>query len=82
VHRDGPDFGALACIREGIGGPALRGPAIVSNNSAQAVRAHLERHALDGPIGTVVARTSPDPALLKPSPYLIDQAITAKNATP
>ena len=55
---------------------------IVSNNSAQAVRAYLTRHALDGPISTVIARTSPDPALLKPSPHLIDQAVTANNATP
>ena len=55
---------------------------IVSNNSAQAVRAYLTRHALDGPISTVIARTSPDPSLLKPSPHLIDQAVTANNAIP
>ena len=54
---------------------------IVSNNSAQAVRAYLTRHALDGPIGTVIARTSPNPALLKPSPHLIEQAVTANSAT-
>ena len=55
---------------------------VVSNNSAQAVRAYLARHALDGPISTVIARSSPDPALLKPSPHLIDQAVTANNAVP
>jgi phosphoglycolate phosphatase len=55
---------------------------IVSNNSAQAVHAYLTRHALDGPISTVIARTAPNPALLKPSPHLIDQAVTANNATP
>ena len=55
---------------------------IVSNNSAQAVHAYLTRHALDGPISTVIARTTPDPALLKPSPHLIDLAVTANNARP
>ena len=55
---------------------------IVSNNSAQAVHAYLTRHALDGPISTVIARSKPDPALLKPSPHLIDQAVTANKATP
>ena len=55
---------------------------IVSNNSAKAVQTYLTRHALDGPIGCVIARTSPDPDLLKPSPHLLDQAITANNADP
>lgn len=53
---------------------------IVSNNSDRAVRAYLTRHALDGPIGTVIARTSPDPALLKPCPHLLQQAIRASGA--
>ena len=30
----------------------------------------------------MIARSSPDPALLKPSPHLIDQAVAANNAVP
>jgi phosphoglycolate phosphatase len=55
---------------------------VVSNNSARAVRGYLTRHALDGPISIVIARTSPDPDLLKPCPHLLQQAITASNADP
>lgn len=56
--------------------------ALVSNNSARAVTAYLERHGLSGGIAQVAARTSPDPALLKPSPHLIGKAIGALNADP
>jgi phosphoglycolate phosphatase len=55
---------------------------VVGNNSERAVRVYLTRHALDGPIGTVIARTSPDPSLLKPCPHLLQQAITASEAQP
>lgn len=55
---------------------------IVSNNSAKAVHAYLTRHALDGPIGCVIARTTADPELLKPSPHLLHQAVTVNNADP
>jgi phosphoglycolate phosphatase len=55
---------------------------VVSNNSDRAVRAYLTRHALDGQISTVVARTSPDPDLLKPCPHFLQQAITASKADP
>ena len=55
---------------------------MVSNNSARAVRAYLARHALDGPIGVVVTRASPDPDLLKPCPHLLQQAITANGTAP
>lgn len=55
---------------------------VVSNNSARAVGAYLTRHALDGPIGVVIARTSPDPDLLKPCPHLLQQAIAVSNAEP
>jgi phosphoglycolate phosphatase len=50
--------------------------AVVSNNSDRAVRAYLTRHGLDDRVDMVAARTSHDPALLKPSPHLIRQAIT------
>lgn len=55
---------------------------VVSNNSDRAVRAYLTRHALDGQISTVIARTSPDPDLLKPCPHFLQQAITASKADP
>jgi phosphoglycolate phosphatase len=55
---------------------------VVSNNSDRAVRAYLARHALDGPISAVIARTSPDPDQLKPCPYFLRQAIAASDAEP
>lgn len=52
-----------------------RAIAIVSNNSEQAVGAYLTRHSLQEHISAIAARTSPDPALLKPGPHLLNQAI-------
>jgi phosphoglycolate phosphatase len=59
-----------------------RSVAVVSNNSARAVHSYLGRHGLDDRINLVVARTDHDPALLKPSPHLITQAIHALKAQP
>ena len=59
-----------------------RSVAVVSNNSSAAVHSYLARHGLDDRISLVVARTSHDPALLKPSPHLITQAVHALNAEP
>lgn len=59
-----------------------RAVAVVSNNSDRAVRAYLTWHGLDDRISVIAARTSPDPAQLKPSPHLILQAITALAALP
>jgi beta-phosphoglucomutase-like phosphatase (HAD superfamily) len=59
-----------------------RSVAVVSNNSSGAVHSYLTRHGLDDRISLVVARTNHDPALLKPSPHLITQAIHALNAEP
>jgi phosphoglycolate phosphatase len=56
--------------------------AVVSNNSPRAVNAYLDRHGLSGGIALVVARTSDNPALLKPSPHLINEAIHGLNADP
>lgn len=56
--------------------------AVVSNNSARAVHSYLARHGLDDRISLVVARTDHDPALLKPSPHLITQAVGALDAEP
>jgi phosphoglycolate phosphatase len=55
---------------------------IVSNNSPHAVNAYLDRHGLNDGIRLVVARTSHDPALLKPSPHLIVQAVRGLDADP
>ena len=59
-----------------------RSVSVVSNNSARAVLAYLARHGLDDRISLVIARTSHDPALLKPSPHLITQAVEALDAEP
>ena len=56
--------------------------AVVSNNSERAVRAYLDQHGLDDRIDFVSARTSPDPALLKPDPHLLHQALTELAASP
>jgi phosphoglycolate phosphatase len=56
--------------------------AVVSNNSERAVRAYLTQHGLDDRIDYIAARTSPDPALLKPDPHLLHQALTELAATP
>jgi phosphoglycolate phosphatase len=55
---------------------------VVSNNSLRAVTAYLDRHGLSDGIALVVARTSYDPTLLKPSPYLIEEAIRRVGADP
>jgi phosphoglycolate phosphatase len=48
--------------------------------SDQAVRSYLALHGLDHDVRIIAARRSPDPALLKPSPYLVQQAITELGA--
>lgn len=53
---------------------SARSVAVISNNSEKAVRAYLAAHDLDSQIDLIAARTSCDPAILKPSPYLIGQA--------
>jgi phosphoglycolate phosphatase len=59
-----------------------RSVAVVSNNSARAVHSYLRRHGLADRISLVIARTDHDPALLKPSPHLITQAVDALDAEP
>jgi phosphoglycolate phosphatase len=56
--------------------------AVVSNNSARAVNAYLDRHGLSGGVALVVARTSHDPAQLKPSPHLLEIAVQKLAADP
>ena len=55
---------------------------VVSNNSPRAVNAYLDRHGLSDGITLVVARTSHNPALLKPNPHLINEAVCGLDADP
>lgn len=55
---------------------------IVSNNSAAAVGAFLRLHDLGRLVRGVVARTEPDPALLKPNPHLVHRAVQQLGADP
>lgn len=47
---------------------------MVSNNSAAAVRAYLDKHNLARYVVDVSCRTEPDPTLLKPHPHLLRRA--------
>jgi len=67
----------LAACRE-----SGRTVAVVSNNSVRAVNAYLDRHSLSDGVALVVARSSHDPALLKPSPHLIEIAVEKLDADP
>jgi phosphoglycolate phosphatase len=55
---------------------------VVSNVSTAAIHAYLAHHGLDSLVTQVNGRSSPDASLLKPSPYLIEQALTALRADP
>lgn len=55
---------------------------IVSNNAAAAVRRFLDDHHLGRLVTNVCSREWPDPALLKPSPYLLTRAMGSKGASP
>jgi phosphoglycolate phosphatase len=65
----GADSTLHACKRIGL--PV----AIVSNNSMTAASAYLAAHALGPYVTAVVGRTSADPDLMKPNPYLVQVAI-------
>ena len=52
-----------------------RKSAIVSNNSEKAVRSYLKLHGLTTSVDYVSARTTPNPAILKPASYLVLQAV-------
>ena len=69
--------GLLAACRD-----SARTVTVVSNVSTAAIRAYLAHHNLDNLVAHVIARTSPDPSLLKPSSHLIEQALTTLNADP
>ena len=59
-----------------------RSVAIVSNNSEQAIRVYLDRHKIGRFVAAIAGRTSPNVALLKPSPHLLHEAMNALAATP
>jgi HAD superfamily hydrolase (TIGR01509 family) len=69
------DDAIAACRQSG------RSVAVVSNNSASAVRAYLDAHDLAHQVAAVAARTGPDPVILKPSPHLIKKAASALGAS-
>jgi beta-phosphoglucomutase-like phosphatase (HAD superfamily) len=79
-----PTARPTAYVHDAIAGcrESGRGAAIISNNSGQAVRAYLDRHDLARLIPVVAARTDSNPAKLKPSPYLINQAAEALGTDP
>lgn len=54
-----------------------RSLAIVSNNSVPAIEAYLDLYNLGHSVDYISARTSSNITQLKPSPYLLQQAITA-----
>lgn len=54
--------------------------AIVSNNAQKAVVAYLTNNGLLDSIDNVSARSTPDPMLMKPNPYLVTKAINALSA--
>jgi len=56
--------------------------AIVSNNSAEAIRAHLTARRLNSYIGAIVGRAYGDPDLMKPSPLPVLIALKELNAGP
>jgi phosphoglycolate phosphatase len=56
--------------------------AIISNNSTIAIHAYLDLHNLQPHVTYVSARTSPNPALLKPHPHLLTTTLTALNVPP
>ncbi|MEU6344409.1 HAD-IA family hydrolase [Streptomyces sp. NPDC046977] len=50
--------------------------AVTSNNSPEAVRCYLENHELPA-FGNMIFGRDPDPALMKPHPHCVDQALAA-----
>lgn len=56
--------------------------AVVSNNSDDAVRIYLHMHGVDRFVGAVSARKTHDISVLKPSPELLINALSALNTAP
>jgi HAD superfamily hydrolase (TIGR01509 family) len=62
-------------------GGSGRAIAAVSNNSRDVVGRYLAASGFASTFGAIVGRSSPDPRLLKPDPFLIDQAVKELGAT-
>lgn len=73
AHRAAPTRGSL----ELVSALADRGipMAITTNNSVKAVRIFLRRHGLSKVLARHVYGRGEDPALMKPDPFCIDQAV-------
>ncbi|WP_246278589.1 HAD family hydrolase [Phytohabitans rumicis] len=56
--------------------------AIVSNNSAEAVRAYLTAHGLAGSVHAVIGRPYAEPARMKPNPWPVLAALRELGAQP
>jgi HAD superfamily hydrolase (TIGR01662 family) len=71
-------------VAAALGGLAAQGftVTIVSNNSAEAVRAFLTLHDLVEHVGRISSRTTSDPDHLKPNPPLLEAAMRAFGASP
>lgn len=54
---------------------------IVSNNSARAVNAYIDRQGLGGLIAGVIGRTLCDPESMKPRPHLLLEAVAARGTS-
>ncbi|MFE9744381.1 HAD family hydrolase [Saccharothrix saharensis] len=59
-----------------------RKAAIVSNNGQSAVNRYIEKADIRGFVDYISARTSFDPSLLKPNPYLVERAVQKLSSTP
>ncbi|MEU3481346.1 HAD family hydrolase [Streptomyces sp. NPDC033754] len=62
-----PTPGAVESLQ--AAGSSGRGVAVVSNNSAECVRAFLELHGVEGYVAKIVGRPSEQPHLMKPNPF-------------
>jgi len=80
VGSAAPTAGAHKVIRSLAG--SGRKLAVVSNNSARAVREYLTWHCLEACVSAVSARTSADPSLMKPNTYLLEQGLSALEVPP
>lgn len=78
--RSTPTLGALEFLRACA---AQEKPvAIVSNNSAEAVRVHLNKFQANGLVRGVVGRAPHHPELMKPHPSLVLAALEITQTTP
>lgn len=55
---------------------------IVSNTSVDAIRAFLVLHDIVQHVRAISARSKPDPELLMPSPYFVEQAVMSLGTSP